>query len=163
RGVFIIAAFGLAACSTDDPDLENVPKANVDPSAFVLPVDLTPAERAAIVQQYDALDPTGIVPRGLLEDAILYFDVNKPLIPMQDYLVVVDLSQYSGHDRLWIVNLATGSVERHKVAHGDGSDPDNDGFATRFGNVDGSHRSSLGFYLTGEIFSGSHPHSMRID
>src|SRR5262249_30902719 len=92
RGLFIIAAFGLAACSTDDPDLENVPKANVDPSAFVLPDDLTPAERAAIVQKYDALDPTGIVPRGLLEDAILYFDVNKPLIPMQDYLVVVDLS-----------------------------------------------------------------------
>jgi hypothetical protein len=163
RGVFIIAAFGLAGCSTDepDPDLGALPS-EVDASRFVLP-DLTPAERADIVHKYDALDPTGVVPRGLLEDAIIYFDFNKPLIPMQDHLVVVDLSQYSGHDRFWIVDMATGAVERHKVAHGDGSDPDNDGFATRFGNVDGSHRSSLGFYLTGEIFSGSHPHSMRID
>jgi len=161
RGGFIIAAVVLAGCSTDDPDLATEPSA-VDASQFTLP-DLSPAERATIVQRYDNLDPTGIVPRGLLEDAIIYFDVNKPLIPVKDYLVVVDLSQYSGHDRLWVVDLANGSVERHKVAHGDGSDPDNDGYATRFGNVDGSHRSSLGFYLTGEIYSGSHPHSMRID
>jgi hypothetical protein len=161
RGVFIIALYGLVGCSSDDPDLATEPS-SVNASDFVLP-DLTDAERAAIVHDYDALDPTGIVPRGLLEDAIIYFDFNKPLIPMQDHLVVVDLSQYSGHDRFWIVDLASGTVERHKVAHGDGSDPNNDGYATTFGNVDGSHKSSLGFYLTAEIFNGSHPHSMRID
>ena len=62
-----------------------------------------------------------------------------------------------------MVDLATGDVELHKVAHGDGSDPDNNGYATLFGNVSGSHMSSLGFYLTGEIYDGTHPHSMRLD
>jgi hypothetical protein len=161
RGVFIIAAFGLAACSTEDLDLTTEPSA-LDTSGFVLP-ELTQAERAAIVGNYDSIDPSGIVPRGLLEDAIIYFDVNKPLIPMQQNLVVVDLSQYSGHNRFWIVDMTTGAVEPHKVAHGDGSDPDNDGFATKFSNIDGSHMSSLGFSLTDEIFDGHHPHSMRLD
>jgi L,D-transpeptidase-like protein len=161
RGVVIIASSCLVGCTSDDPDLATEPS-SVNANDFVLP-DLTADERAAIVHNYDALDPTGIVPRGLLEDAIIYFDFNKPLIPIQDQLVVIDLSQYSGHDRFWIVDLASGTVERHKVAHGDGSDPNNDGFATTFGNVDGSHKSSLGFYLTAEIFNGSHPHSMRID
>jgi uncharacterized protein (TIGR03382 family) len=32
-----------------------------------------------------------------------------------------------------------------------------------FGNVEGSHMSSLGFALTAEIYDGTHPHSMRLD
>src|SRR5262249_6691995 len=55
------------------------------------------------------------------------------------------------------------AVESHKVAHGSGSDPNNDGYATAFSNTGGSHMSSLGFFLTGEIYNGTHPHSMRID
>ena len=150
----------LSAC-TDEPALGTT-SAEVDASAFVLPV-LSPAERAQIVHAYDQLDPTDLVPRGLLEDAIVYADVNAALIPRPEAFVVVDLSRYSGKDRFWLVDTTTGAVEAHKVAHGDGSDPDNDGYATRFGNGDGSHMSSLGFYLTGEIYDGTHPHSMRLD
>jgi L,D-transpeptidase-like protein len=148
--------------SLDGPDPDPQSKSKVDPTMFALP-DLTTAERAAIVANYDALDPTGIVPRGLLEDAIIYFDYNKPLIPKQKYIIVVDLSQYAGNKRFWMVDLETGAVEAHKTAHGDGSDPDNDGYATSFSNVSGSHKSSLGFYLTGELYDGTHPHSMRLD
>src|SRR5207302_4698601 len=110
--------------------------------------------RAQIVHKYDSLDTANVVPRGLLEDAIVYYDVNLALIPKPAQLVVVDLSRYSGKDRFWLVDTGTGAVEAHKVAHGDGSDPDNDGFATHFSNIDGSHMSSLGFYLTGEIYHG---------
>ena len=155
------ACFTLAACVTDDPDVGTSVSA-IDLNSFVLP-QLSAAARAPIVRTYDALDPTNEVPRGLLEDAIVYFDVNQAQIPKTGYFVVVDLSLYSGKDRFWLVDLATGAVERHKVAHGNGSDPDNDGFATLFGNVSGSFKSSLGFYLTGEIYDGTHPHSMRLD
>ena len=155
------ACFALAACVTDDPDVGTAVSA-IDLNAFVLP-QLSAAARAPIVRKYDALDPTNEVPRGLLEDAIVYFDVNQAQIPKADYFVVVDLSLYSGKDRFWLVDLATGAVERHKVAHGNGSDPNNDGFATLFGNVSGSLKSSLGFYLTGEIYDGTHLHSMRLD
>jgi L,D-transpeptidase catalytic domain len=155
------ACFTLAACVTDEPDVGTSVSA-IDLSAFVLP-QLSAAERAPIVRKYDALDPNNEVPRGLLEDAIVYFDVNLAQIPKTDYFVVVDLSLYSGKDRFWLVDRATGAVEQHKVAHGNGSDPDNNGFATLFGNVSGSYKSSLGFYLTGEIYDGTHVHSMRLD
>jgi L,D-transpeptidase-like protein len=156
-----LACFALAACAADDPQLGTVESA-VNLNDFVLP-QLTAAQRAPIVRKYDALDPTDQIPRGLLEDTILYFDVNKASIPKQAFFVVVDFSRYSGRDRFWLVDLATGAVEKHKVAHGQNSDPDNDGYATTFGNVSGSYKSSLGFYLTGEIYDGTHPHSMRLD
>ena len=155
------ACFTLAACVADEPDVGTSESA-LDLGAFVLP-QLSAAERAPIVRKYDALDPTNVVPRGLLEDAIVYFDVNEAQIAKTAYFVVVDLSLYSGKNRFWLVDLATGAVEQHKVAHGSGSDPDNDGYATLFGNVSGSLKSSLGFYLTGEIYDGTHPHSMRLD
>ena len=168
RRLVFLAAIAVGGCASDDldefdgPDPDPEAIAKVDASMFELP-DLTAGERAAILANYDALDPTGIVPRGLLEYAIIYFDFNRPLIPKQQYIVVADLSQYSGNKRLWIVDLTSGAVEAHKTAHGDGSDPDNNGYADTFGNVDGSHKSSLGFYLTGEIYDGTHPHSMRLD
>jgi hypothetical protein len=158
----VAIGFALAACAGQEPDESSLSQAILDPSDFVLPM-LSAQDRAAIVHTYDALDPTAEVPRGLLEDAIVYFDFNKPLIPKQTYFIVVDFSLYSGKDRFWMVNTITGAVEAHKVAHGDGSDPDNNGYATLFSNVSGSHKSSLGFYLTGEIYDGTHPHSMRLD
>ncbi|MGE5182610.1 MAG: murein L,D-transpeptidase catalytic domain-containing protein [Acidobacteriota bacterium] len=155
------AGLALAGCATDDPDVDSTQSA-LDITAFVLP-QLTAAQRAPIVRKYDLLDPNDEVPRGLLEDAIVYYDVNQALIPQQHYFMVVDFSRYSGRDRFWLVDLTTGAVEHHKVAHGQGSDPTNDGYATSFSNVSGSYKSSLGFYLTGEIYDGTHPHSMRLD
>ena len=158
-------------CAGVDPSSQPIEPEGEDVAAAPSALDITvfnlpPAgvsERAAIVAKYSALDPTGIVPRGLLEDAIAFFDINKPHIPKQAYFVVVDFAPYSGKDRFFLVDVATGAVEPHKVAHGDGTDPNNDGYADYFGNESGSHMSSLGFYLTGEIYDGTHPHSMRID
>ncbi|MFO0566783.1 MAG: murein L,D-transpeptidase catalytic domain family protein [Polyangiaceae bacterium] len=160
-----------AGCGSFDPSEQETEPEGEDvraaPSSLDITVfDLPPsgkAERAAIVAKYPSLDPTGVVPRGLLEDAIEFFDLNKAHIPKQKYFVVVDFAPFSGKDRFFLVNVATGVVEPHKVAHGDGTDPDNDGNADYFSNKSGSHMSSLGFYLTGEIYDGTHPHSMRID
>jgi MYXO-CTERM domain-containing protein len=156
----LMGVVALAGCASEE--LSSTEQAIVDPSDFTLP-SLTDAQRAAIVNKYPQLDPTAQVPRGLLEDALIYYDVNYAAIPKHEYFVVVDLSLHSGKNRFWMVNTATGAVEKHKVAHGDGSDPDNNGYATQFSNTSGSHMSSLGFYLTGEIYDGTHPHSMRLD
>jgi hypothetical protein len=162
RGVALSASVVFAMGCTDELALGMETSALVDLNAFTLP-DLAEGERMEVVHRYDHLDPTNLIPRGLLEDTILYFDVNKAVIPKTSYVVVVDMSLHSGKDRYWLVDVASGAVEPHKVAHGDGSDPDNDGMATLFGNVEGSHKTSLGFYLTGEIYNGTHQHSMRLD
>lgn len=162
REAALVAACGavLSGCAAE-PELSSV-ESQLDISVFQLPP--TPAnERAAIVHDYELLDPTNVIPRGLLEDAIAYFDVNQAHIPNTDYLTIVDLSLFSGKDRFWVVDLATGAVEGHKTAHGSGSDPDHDGFANTFSNVEGSLKSSLGFALTAEIYNGTHQHSMRLD
>ncbi len=133
---------------------------NID--ALVMPM-MPASERAEIVHRYDHLDPTDKVPRGLLEDAMVFFDMNNALIPKQRYFVVMDMSLFSGKDRFWLVDLMTGAVEPHKVAHGSGGDANHDGYADSFSNVEGSLKSSLGFYLSGEIYNGTHQHSMRLD
>jgi hypothetical protein len=166
RGAALSVAVGITievlGCATEDPDVASTSQTVIDPAAFVLPPSAA-AARAQIVHRYEALDPTNAIPRGLLEDTIEFFDLNQARIPKPLFFVVIDLSQYSGHDRFWLVELATGAVESHKVAHGAGSDPDNDGYATLFSNTPGSYMSSLGYYLTGELYDGTHPHSMRID
>ncbi|MBA2540659.1 MAG: murein L,D-transpeptidase catalytic domain family protein [Deltaproteobacteria bacterium] len=156
-----IAACAFLCACTAEPELSSTESA-LDLSVFTLP-PAAATERAAIVRAYDHVDPTDQVPRGLLEDALAYYDLNQTHIPNSDYVVVIDLSLYSGKDRFWLVDMASGDVEAHKVSHGTNSDPDNNGYATAFGNVEGSLKSSLGFALTAEIYNGSHQHSMRLD
>jgi uncharacterized protein (TIGR03382 family) len=158
---FISVVLGACAGESSDVDLSSTTSA-IDVASYVLP-SMSELERTQIVRRYDHLDPTNVIPRALLEDTILYFDVNKARIPKQSYFIVIDLSKFSGLDRFWLVDLGSGAVESHKTAHGDGSDPDSDGYATMFSNENGSHKSSLGFYLTGEIYDGTHVHSMKLD
>jgi hypothetical protein len=132
-----------------------------DPSSFTLPPSSAEA-RAQILAGYTSIDPGGVVPRGLLEDALEYFDMNQSLLPNPAYIAVVDFSQFSGNYRFFLVDMATGAVEQHKVAHGEGSDPDDTGYATIFSNTPGSYMSSLGFYMAADIYDGSHPNSMHI-
>src|SRR5436190_7206603 len=101
-----LIGLAIAGCATDDPGLASS-VSEVDVNAFVLP-RLSAAERMPIVHRYASLDPKADIPRGLLEDAIIYFDVNKAQIPKTSSFIVVDLSRYSGKDRFWIVDLASG-------------------------------------------------------
>jgi hypothetical protein len=161
----VVALLTLTACSGGTPDdvgetSEGYTIAN--PATFTLPpADV--ATRTAILARYPQIDPHGYVPRGLLEDAIEFYDVNQAHIPNRSYVAVVDFSKFSGDYRFFLVDMSTGLVERHKVAHGVGSDPSATGYAHSFSNTPGSLKSSLGFYMAGEIYSGSHPHSMRLD
>jgi hypothetical protein len=46
------------------------------------------------------------------------------------------------------------------VAHGRNS---GDEYATAFSNANSSNQSSLGFYVTGEIYNGKHGQSLKLD
>lgn len=76
-------------------------------------------------------------------------------------LSVADFSISSKKKRLWIVDLAKKQLLLNTwVSHGRGSGVD---MATKFSNTSSSHQSSLGFYVTGEVYHGKHGRSLRLD
>ncbi len=115
---------------------------------------LSDTEKAEILARYQNVDPGRVIPKSLRERALLYYDVNKRLIPNPSRLSVVDFSAESRKVRFHIIDMETGKVVSIRVAHGTGSDPDNTGFATKFSNIPQSKMSSLGFYLTAEEYKG---------
>lgn len=121
------------------------------------------AERESVLEGYAHLDRGGVVPRDLLEDAVLFFHANNARLRNKAYLTVVDFSKHSREKRLFVVDMKSGSVRGHVVAHGSGSDPGHTGYATKFSNVSGSNASSLGYYVTAETYSGKHGRSLRLD
>jgi hypothetical protein len=75
-------------------------------------------------------------------------------------LSIADFSQSSGAKRLYVLDLAERTVLFNTyVSHGMRSGME---YACKFGNRPESHRSSLGFYLTGECYKGAHGLSLRL-
>ncbi len=120
-------------------------------------------EKSDPLADIQGLDPKGVVPKALLKKAVAYFEANKSRLKNQNYLTVVDFSKPSSQRRLFIVNMKSGSVLALHVAHGEGSDRDDDAYAERFSNVEGSNASSLGFYKTAETYQGKNGYSLRLD
>lgn len=75
-------------------------------------------------------------------------------------LTIIDYSRPSTEKRLWVIDVITHDVlEFEYVAHGEGS---GDLLPTQFSNEDGTHRSSLGTFITGSPYEGVRGHSLRL-
>ena len=103
--------------------------------------------------------PGGIDPQ-LFAKAKAALDQHK--IGPRDSIGIVDFSKPSSEERFYVVNLMTGEVEAHRVAHGRGSDPDHSGFVEKFSNNFGSYASSNGAYATGDYYDGKYGLSMKV-
>lgn len=142
----------------------------VDPAALPREPFSAPAQPQAQgqVQQEPqvSFEPGGrggdSIPADLKRKALEYFKANSGKIENKRYIGVVDFAAHSSKDRFWILDLQTGAEHAMHVAHGTGSDPDGDGYATKFSNTPNSKASSLGFYLTGALYTGKHGKSMRL-
>lgn len=76
-------------------------------------------------------------------------------------LAVIDYSRPSLQPRLWVFDLANHTLLYHElVAHGSGSGGN---VPNRFSNVDGTHASSLGLFVTGDTYAGHNGYSLRMD
>ena len=82
-------------------------------------------------------------------------------IPARDYIGIVDFSMPSSERRFHVIDLRNGQVESYRVAHGQGSDPNHNGFLDRFSNEFGSYASSNGTYTTGDYYHGKYGLSMK--
>ena len=82
-------------------------------------------------------------------------------LPASDRLAVIDYSKPSSQPRLWVFDLAKGGLEFLEwVAHGKNS---GDGAAHTFSNRVGSLASSLGLYLTSDVFYGKEGIALQLD
>ncbi len=125
--------------------------------------DYTPEQERQIMEIYQYMDPEKEIPEKLRRRALLFYHRNLGLIPQKNWLIVADLSPHSRKYRLFLLNMMTGAVGSMRTSHGKGSDQNNDGYAEGFGNERNSNKSSLGFFLTGETYTGKHGYSLRID
>jgi hypothetical protein len=134
-----------------------------DFAGAVNPDQLTEDETAWLLAPLAKIDPNHEVPADLLKTALTYFQANKSGFPNRDYITVVDFKPRSDHYRFFLINMKDGSVEKYHTTHGEGSDPDDTGYASTFGNVINSGKSSLGFVRTAEVYTGTYKRAVRLD
>lgn len=79
----------------------------------------------------------------------------------KNILTIIDFSKPSSEKRLWVIDIDTRKVLFNDlVAHGRNS---GDNIATQFSNTPNTNMSSIGFFVTGETYSGMHGLSLYID
>lgn len=101
--------------------------------------------------------------QSILEMAIRGYTklLRNESVPQPEILTLVDFSLPSDKERMWVFDIETGKLLYNSlVAHGRNS---GDRLASHFSNSPGSFTSSLGFYLTGDIYQGKHGLSLYLD
>lgn len=87
--------------------------------------------------------------------------VANKLAPYSSVITIVDLAKSSCSKRMWIVDLKKMALVLNTwVSHGEGSGGD---IATNFSNNVDSYQSSLGFYITNNVYNGKHGPSLRLE
>jgi len=103
---------------------------------------------------------------GLSQDAFKYglqgyMDLVSNGAIKNHILSIVDFSLPSSKKRLFVIDVATGKLLFNTfVSHGRNSGKE---MATEFSNDVNSFKSSLGFFVTGNTYSGEHGYSLRLD
>lgn len=149
RRMFLAGA-GLAAAGLAVP-LLSAPGGHVvrPPTPRALPATPKPS--------LPDLDMPRLFPR-----AMAALDRHGNRIVHRDRIGVVDFAEPSRVPRFHIVDVASGDVATHLVAHGSGSDPGRSGWVQRFSNQPDSNASSRGAYVTGQAYVGKHGRSRRL-
>ncbi|HEV2748366.1 MAG TPA: murein L,D-transpeptidase catalytic domain family protein [Allosphingosinicella sp.] len=111
----------------------------------------------ATVAPYQAqLDPR------LKARALLALAAKRSSVPKADVIGITDFSRPSRETRFFVLDIASGRVTSHLVAHGRGSDPLHVGYLQMFSNDHGSEATSRGSYITGDYYNGKYGYSLRL-
>lgn len=85
---------------------------------------------------------------------------SKHILHNNNLLTIIDFSKPSSQKRLFVLDMATGKLLfKSLVAHGRNSGYD---YATDFSNSDQSHKSSLGFFVTLNTYTGENGYSLKL-
>ena len=87
--------------------------------------------------------------------------MQKNITSGNQVLTIIDYSLPSDSCRFFIIDVGKGSIlYKSLVAHGRNSGAN---YAVSFSNRKGSHKSSIGFFVTGETYIGKHGLSLRLN
>src|SRR5690242_6573349 len=103
----------------------------------------------------------GVSP-ALLRGALAALQKHQDSITHRDVIAIANFSQPSRARRFHLLDVASGAVVSHLVAHGRGSDPAHTGWLERFSNVPSSNATSAGAYRTEGFYVGPHGRSIRL-
>ena len=79
----------------------------------------------------------------------------------KEILTLIDFTKPSTEERMYVMDMKRGKLLfKTHVSHGQGS---GENYATSFSNVSGSHKSSLGFFVTGNTYQGRNGYSLVLD
>lgn len=112
---------------------------------------------------FSHLDPQKLVPPAHLKSALETYLKWQDKIKNKAVMTIIDYRQHNSRERFYLIDMESGHVETYLAAHGRNSDPDFDGYATKFSNIIDSKQTSLGYFLTAETYYGENGYSLRLD
>ena len=79
----------------------------------------------------------------------------------KDFMTIIDFSLSSSVKRMWIIDMNQNKIVMNSlVAHGKNSGKD---YSNNFSNKNQYNKSSLCFFVTGEVYQGKHGLSLKLD
>lgn len=147
------------------PSVVNTKSASLSTKVPVAAVSEDSLYSAYVTDLYTAanLAQTGLN-RLVFEKALTGFYNLKnsgKLSASKSILSIADMDQSSSTKRLWVIDLDKKELLINTwVAHGKNTGDDR---ATHFSNINSSNQSSIGFYVTAEVYNGKHGRSLKLD
>ena len=136
-------------------------------SSFLLPEPEIIKEIEISLQQKAKILYSHLSIEGLSYETFLlaYQGYNRLLdqhsIDRDTILTIIDYSKPSDQERLFVIDIKNQKLLfRSLVAHGKGS---GEVVPQSFSNQPASHKSSLGFFITGDAYNGKHGYSLQIE
>jgi hypothetical protein len=118
--------------------------------------------RRTIGQLYHDLDLHDRLDQSIFRYAMVgYYKLRKEyLLAKDNLLTIIDYTRPSTEPRLYVIDLKTAKLLFHTlVAHGRNT---GENFAEHFSNQPRSHKTSLGFYVTGKSYDGENGYSLKL-
>lgn len=109
--------------------------------------------------------PSALNPRDRRLFAIAKAELDRlgSRVPRRDIVAIADYGHHSAKPRFHFLSFERDRIRSFLVTHGQGSDPDHNGWLQSYSNLDGSLATSRGAYVTGEVYEGKYGTSFRLD
>jgi hypothetical protein len=160
--LLVVVCFMFAAPAADYLNNKKSDTAIVVKDSVSHPDTLDAVNRFSVLYDQMNLDSLGLSQDAFNYGVKGYLDlVSNGTVTNDHILSIVDFSLPSSKKRLFVIDVTSGKLLFNTfVSHGRNSGQE---MATEFSNDINSFKSSLGFYVTGNTYSGEHGYSLRLD